>query len=198
MPIFRADAAFDEARKDGGTLSGLPVRGIADEAAGLFALASGPASSSSDALERLQRASADAFGLEARHLAELVRAELLRLPPSVEATALFVNAAILMLENVTVIDEVAGDRERDLDRGGVRRADAVAPIVDGVAGAVGVLQRHVVEEHAFGEDLAWQRCPGEFRCGQDTELDLMNVEVVILTGEIDELPALLGRRIAAA
>src|SRR5258708_11639041 len=93
MPIFRADSAFDEARKDGGTLSGLPVRGIADEATGLFALASGPASSSNDALERLQRASTEAFGLEARQLAELVRAELLRLPPSVEATALFVNAA---------------------------------------------------------------------------------------------------------
>src|ERR1700738_3588218 len=93
MPIFRADAAFDEARKDGGTLSGLPVRGIADEAAGLFALASGPASSSIDALERLQRASAGSLGLEPRHLTELVRTELQRLPPSVEATALFVNAA---------------------------------------------------------------------------------------------------------
>jgi hypothetical protein len=103
-----------------------------------------------------------------------------------------------MLENMTVVDKVSGDRERDLDRRGMRHADAVAPIVDGVAGAVGVLQRHVVEEHAFGEDLARQRRPGEFRSRQSTEFGLMNVEVVILAGEIDELPALLGRRIAGA
>src|SRR6202007_439162 len=64
-------------------------------------------------------------------------------------------------------------------------------IIDaGAAIAVGVHQRHTIEHHAFGKELLWRTCSADFRSGEDTEPDLVNMKIVILVGEAHKLPTL--------
>ena len=72
------------------------------------------------------------------------------------------HAAVLMFEDMAVIDEIAGDREGNIHSDRMRRAGAFAPIIDTGTDAVGMSERNAVQQHTLAGYLVWQAGLVEF------------------------------------
>lgn len=67
-----------------------------------------------------------------------------------------------MFENMAMINEIARDREWDVNGHRIGRAGALAPIRDAGADAIGMREWHTVHQHALAEYLVRHAGLSEF------------------------------------
>lgn len=72
------------------------------------------------------------------------------------------HAAVLVFKNMTMIHEIARDREWDVNGHRMVRASAFTPIVDAGADTIGMSERHAVHQHALAKYLVRHAGLSEF------------------------------------
>jgi hypothetical protein len=103
------------------------------------------------------------------------------------------HSRIFMRSDVAVIHKITRDDEGNLDRCGVGRAGAAAPIHNRCAIAIGMPQRQAIHHDRSAVQLPWHAGLTELRSAQDRKVCLVDMKVVVRTGKIDQFPS-LGRR----
>ena len=113
------------------------------------------------------------------------------------------HASVLVFKNVTVVDEVADLLEWDFNNHSARFAGPGAPGVYGPIASSSIAfeiravrHRHIVEQGVSVKNVDGYFLPIGSRRRDQAETGLMNMEVMVLAGEVDQFPYFFSNGIA--